>query len=368
MEVGKVAARVGIQGVVRRVRVQRHDLLVLVDGARLGARIRLRQRLHRAVHHRDAHPLAVLLPHDRSAMRVVHGERRVFHRAVRRLEGNDDALLDDRPLLSADDVEALAVLLDDRLEILVDVVNAAGRVHPAGLVVEALVDEELPPGERAVGVESFFAHHLGFRAEEERRVRIDEEHRVAAACDLRAERDAVRTAGLPGVGSRLVLPSAVSCGPGAIERAQVRDRHPLDVTADRAFAERQRHPWLEARDDARLHLGMRGEVEVQAVRPRVHEGLQPRGTLGVLRLQRVGADEELHAQIAEDLALPLGFGEPPHGVDEVRLDAIEVVLSLRVDDAEDRVRVRLAVDVRDTPIFADDRNVLRLPLPTRDIV
>ena len=54
-------------------------------------------------------------------------------------------------------------------------------------------------------------------------------------------------------------------------------------------------------------------------------------------------------------------------VEIVRLDAIEVVLGLRVDHAEDRVRVGLAVDVRDAPVVAHDRDVLRLALPRGEL-
>ena len=51
-------------------------------------------------------------------------------------------------------------------------------------------------------------------------------------------------------------------------------------------------------------------------------------------------------------------------VDVVRLDAIEVVLGLRVHEPEDGVSVGLPVDVRDAPVVASDRDVLRLLLPS----
>ena len=51
-------------------------------------------------------------------------------------------------------------------------------IQPAR-VVEALVDEELAPGHRAVGVEPLVARHLQLGAEEERRVRVDQQQRVA---------------------------------------------------------------------------------------------------------------------------------------------------------------------------------------------
>ena len=68
----------------------------------------------------------------------------------------------DRPLLGAVAVGEAVALLRHRLEVLVDVVDAARRVHPAGALVEALVDEELSPGQRAVRVQPFVAGHLRF--------------------------------------------------------------------------------------------------------------------------------------------------------------------------------------------------------------
>ncbi len=111
-----------------------------------------------------------------------------------RLERNDDLLHDERPLFRADAIGVAAVgLLRDRLDILVDVVDAARGVHPAGLVVEALVDEELSPGQRAVGVQAFLAHHLRFLAEEERRMRVDQQHRLARRGVRAGDGDAVRS-------------------------------------------------------------------------------------------------------------------------------------------------------------------------------
>ena len=63
-----------------------------------------------------------------------------------------------------------------------------------------------------------------------------------------------------------------------------------------------------------------------------------------------GIDEQLHAQVAVDFALALGLGKPALRVDEVRLDAVEIVFRLRVDHAEDGVSVGLAVHVRNAPI------------------
>ena len=153
----------------------------------------------------------------------------------------------------------------------------------------------------------------------------------------------------------------------SVEGLELVQVHALDVAADAPFAEGQRHPRLEVRDDPRLHLRMRGEVEVQSVGPRVHQRLQPRRALLVLRLHVGGVDEDLHPQILVDRRLPFRFREAPHRVQVVRLDAVEVVFGLRVDHAEHGVGVGLAGDVRDAPVVADDGDVLRLFLPARRV-
>ena len=66
-----------------------------------------------------------------------------------------------------------------RFEELVDVVDAARGVHPAGAIIESLVDEELSPRECAVGIEAFLADELRLFAEVERGVRVDPEQGVA---------------------------------------------------------------------------------------------------------------------------------------------------------------------------------------------
>ena len=121
------------------------------------------------------------------------------------------------------------------------------------------------------------------------------------------------------------------------------------------------------RDDTRLHLRVLIQVVVQAVGPRIHQRLQRRRGFSVLHLHRVRVDEQLHPQILVDLGLALRLGEPALRVDEVRLDAVEVVFGLRVDHSEDSLRVGLAFDVCDPPIVAGDRDRLGETLPARDV-
>src|SRR5271168_5252074 len=51
-------------------------------------------------------------------------------------------------------------------------------MHPSDPRIESLVDEELTPGNRPIGIEAFSAGHLQLRAEEERGVRVDQQQRV----------------------------------------------------------------------------------------------------------------------------------------------------------------------------------------------
>src|SRR6185437_1940392 len=77
--------------------------------------------------------------------------------------------------------------------------------------------------------------------------------------------------------------------------------------------------------------------------------------------------KELHAQILIDLRFAFGLRQPTHGVDVVRLHAIEVVLGLRVLRAEDRIGVGFSVNVRNAPVITDDRDIGRFLLPARDV-
>src|SRR5438105_15531288 len=116
-------------------------------------------------------------------------------------------------------------------------------------------------------------------------------------------------------------------------------------------------------DDARYHIGTLIKEEVQSVGTRVHQRFQPGRTARVLRAERVGTDEKLHAEILIDRRFAFGFRQPPHRVDVVRLDSIEIVLGLRVDHAEYSVRVGGAEDMGDAPIVADYGDRARLALP-----
>jgi hypothetical protein len=149
----------------------------------------------------------------------------------------------------------------------------------------------------------------------------------------------------------------------AVERLEPGQIDALDVAADAPFAEGERHPRLEVCDDPGFHLRMCVQVVVQAVGPGVHQLLQPVRARLVLGLDVFRIDEELHPQIAPDLRLAIGFSRPPLREQEVVFHPGEVVLGLRVDEAEDCIGVGLAMDVRNPPVVAGDDDVLRLRLP-----
>ena len=94
------------------------------------------------------------------------------------------------------------------------------------------------------------------------------------------------------------------------------------------------------------------QIVVQPVGEGVHELAQPGRALFVLLLHSLGVDEQLHPQVAVELARAFGFGEPAHRVKVIHLDTIEVVLSLRIKSTEDGIGISLAVDVRNTPAVA----------------
>ena len=191
MEVTDVAVGVRVDRIVRRVRMQFHRVAKLFVVARLRTRVRLNERVHRVLHQPDAHPSAVLLADDGAVVGEICREFFLAH-AGGGFVRDGDVLDGDRPIFVAVAVDEPALLASHGLEVLVDVVDAARRVHPAGAVVEALVDEELAPRDRAICVQPLLARHLRLGAEKERRVRVDQQERVTAGRIRGCDRDAVR--------------------------------------------------------------------------------------------------------------------------------------------------------------------------------
>src|SRR4051812_41405123 len=126
-------------------------------------------------------------------------------------------------------------------------------MHPAGAVVESLVDEELTPRYRAVVVEALLTRNLHLGAEEKRGVRIDEKERVVGERVRWRDGDAVRPA------IRFAFTSWRNCfahrlrngscarnwGRTAVKRTKLGQVHRLDVGSNTSVAERERHPRLQ---------------------------------------------------------------------------------------------------------------------------
>ncbi len=162
VEIGDVAVGVGVERRIGRICLQLHDLLELVIVLRLGPPVRLHQCLHGLVHQGDGDPAIGVgaLSNGRAVMRAENFDRPLCHRAVRRLVGDLDGRHDNGAFLGAELIKVLAVLFYDLLVEFVDDVSGARRVHPAEAGIEALIDKELSPRRRTVGVEPFAAGHL----------------------------------------------------------------------------------------------------------------------------------------------------------------------------------------------------------------
>ena len=183
---------------------------------------------------------------------------------------------------------------------------------------------------------------------------------MAVAGQARRDRDAVRAAPAFLVERGHDRPVR---GRAAVESGELLEVGALDVAADAALGEGQRHPGLEAGQHARPDLGMGGEVEIEAGRPGVHQPPQPGGRAAIIGPELGRVDPQPLAQILPERALALGFGEPAESGQIIGLDPVEVVLGLGIDRAEHRVGVGRPADMGDAPIVAGDRDPRRLRPP-----
>ena len=143
----------------------------------LGAGVGLHQRVDWVLHQPDAHPPVPDVPHDRAMMCAIDGECLAPHPAGGFVR-HGDRCHGHGPIGGAIAIEVAIALLHDGLEILVDRIDAARRVHPTGAIVETLIDEDLAPGDGPVSIEPLLAHDLQLSTEEERRMRIDQQQCV----------------------------------------------------------------------------------------------------------------------------------------------------------------------------------------------
>ena len=278
MEISDVALRRGEQSIVGGIRHQFHRLFVRLVVARPSAKVRLRQRLHRLLHDAETDPLAVFLADHRAMGSAVDSEF-PFRHSIARFIRDGDLPGHYGAHFAAVFVEPLSVLLFHRLGIFVDGIKAAGGVHPTHFVIEALVKEELTPGCRPIGIQAFLAHHLQFRTEEERGVRVDQQQGTVIFGIGGRNGNAVGTARL------LRLAGINRLGPAhrafSVQFFQLRQIDFFDIAANTSFAETERHPRLKMADDARLYRGVPGQIKIQPIGPGGHQFLQPRRALAI---------------------------------------------------------------------------------------
>ena len=349
-----MAVRVGVDGVVGGVGLELHHLHVGAPVARLCQGVGLLQRFHRLEHHGLAHPAPIGGAADNGAVAGAEGrDAQGGEAAGGGAVGQGDARRGNRAQDVAVTGERAVALVHDGLKVAVHRVRMAGGVHPAQPVVEALVDEELAPGDGAIGVEPLVAGHLQLGAEVERGVRVDQQQRVVVHGVRRRDGDAVGAGRRAGSGRRRGLVRRRGGGQ-SIEAGQLRERDALDVAADAALAEGERHPGLEPPDHPGRHLAMHQEVVVQAVGPAVHQRPQPGRASGVAGAEVGGVDVEPGPQVLCECRAAFGLGEAAEGGQVVGLDPVEVVLGLGIGHAEHSVGVGAAVDVGDAPVVARD--------------
>ena len=61
----------------------------------------------------------------------------------------------------------------DTLSKLIHKVGSGGGVHPAGVFIKTLINEELAPGHCAIGIKPLFTDHMDLAAKKERGMGVD---------------------------------------------------------------------------------------------------------------------------------------------------------------------------------------------------
>ena len=89
-------------------------------------------------------------------------------------------------------IHQLARTLLDLLDEFVHEIHVGRRVHPAGMLIEPLVHEELSPGHSAIGIQAFITDHVHLGTKIKRGMRIDQQHRVPGTRQLSGQGDTVR--------------------------------------------------------------------------------------------------------------------------------------------------------------------------------
>jgi hypothetical protein len=124
-------------------------------------------------------------------------------------------------------------------------------------------------------------------------VRVDQQQGVVGGGVGGGDGDAVGAGGLQGaVGLALFEHGDVGL---VVKLGQLAELYPLDVAADAALAEGQRHPRFEMGDHLWGHMGVDRQVIVQPVRPGLHQAPQPPWAVLVAALQVLRIDIETRA-------------------------------------------------------------------------
>src|SRR5215510_7432911 len=139
--------------------MQFHRLLELCVAFRLGSHKGLHQRFHWFLHQTDTDPFTFRRGDYGTVLGAVDAERSLSHSIIGLIRYLDHGCRDRSLFISVLVIKALA-LLHYRFEIPVDGINGARGMHPTTSLVEALVDEELSPRCRAVGVQTLVARHV----------------------------------------------------------------------------------------------------------------------------------------------------------------------------------------------------------------
>ena len=353
MEIGDFARIIGKQRVVRAVGAEFGHFQEFGQIGRARAQKALLQRLDRLVHQRKGDPLATLFAHDRAVVAGPGHESALRQRAVGLAIAQPDRLALKRAHFAAIAVGLGAIgPVDHGFGKFVDIVDARRGVHPPGVRVEPLVDEELAPGHRAIGVQPLVAGHLQFGAEEKARVRVDQQQRMAVGGVRGRDGHAVRPRRL--APDQAPLHRRHRQRAMFVKRLELGRRHTLDIAADAALGKGERHPRLEMSQNLGMNRGVIGQIRVQPRRPGPHQRLHARraGAEELLQMRRI--DEQPLAQILPQRAFALGLGQPAQIDQIIALDPRKIVLGLRIDHAVHRIGIGMPVNMRDAPFVARD--------------
>ena len=152
-----------------------------------------------------------------------------------------------------------------------------------------------------------------------------------------------------------------------VEAFQLFQVDPLDVAADAAFGEAERHPRLEPGQHPRLHLRVRGEEVIEAVRPGIHQPAHWRGAAHIVGLQLIVADIEPRSKVLPNGLFAVRLGGAAEIGQIIGFDPWEVVFRLSIDHPEHGLGIGPAMNVGDAPIVADDGDARCLGAPSRQL-